>query len=57
MTRLRLYVSVVGLILSLLAVATGRAWLRWAAIGTIAAALLMRIWERRRGGGPPRSYD
>lgn len=58
MSRLRLFVSVAGLILSLVAIGTGRPWARWLAIIVLAAALALRFRDRRSSHSKgPSSYN
>ncbi len=58
MSRLRLFVSVAGLILSLVAIGTGRPWARWLAIVVLAAALALRFRDRRSShAGGASSYN
>jgi membrane protein implicated in regulation of membrane protease activity len=58
MSRMRLFVAVAGLILSLVAIGTGIPWVRWLAIAVLAAALIMRLADRRNSqSGRGASYN
>jgi hypothetical protein len=58
MSRVRLFVAATGLILSLVAIGTGIPWIRWLAIAVLAAALIMRLADRRNShSGRGASYN
>jgi Flp pilus assembly protein TadB len=58
MSRVRLFVAAAGLILSLVAIGTGIPWVRWLAIAVLAAALVMRLTDRRNSqSGRGASYN
>lgn len=57
MRRLKLFLSVLGFLLAAVGVALDRRVLVWAALALLAAALAIRLWERRRVSHPAGASD
>ncbi|HEY7683956.1 MAG TPA: hypothetical protein VH879_15015 [Gemmatimonadales bacterium] len=51
MRRLKLFLAVLGFTLALAGIALDQRPVVWAAIIVLAAALALRLWERRRSTG------
>ena len=52
-TRIRLALSLSGMVLAVIAIMTNDRWVIWGAVALLAASLILRLFQRHRQGGGP----